>query len=1355
MFNPVSTYRIQFHKGFNFENFKAIIPYLQKLGVTTIYASPIQEAVPGSNHGYDGVNPHKINPEIGTEEQLKEISNILKEKGMNWLQDIVPNHMAYHHNNAWLVDVLEKGKESAYAYFFDIQLDSNLYEGKLMAPFLGTSLDEVISKGELKLEYKENGFVFNYYGNTFPINNSTISKLAEGQSADVVATINSNIELLKQLADSQAYQLCYWQETDSRINYRRFFTVNGLICLNIQDEKVFDEYHKLVKTLLEEGVINGIRVDHIDGLYDPTEYLERLRELTGNDTYIVVEKILEVGERMSSNWPIEGNTGYDYLALVNNLFTNNNSKDLFTEFYQKLIGDDTSIHKQIRDKKAHILYQHMGGELENLYQLFIKSGLVSEKVLKSVDPNNLKNAIAEVLIQCPVYRYYGNSFPLNELESEYIKDIFERIRKNSEGLIPGIELLEQVLLNSSGDDDYNRRALHFYQRLMQLAGPLMAKGVEDTLMYTYNRFIGNNEVGDSPETFGISAEIFHKEMKKRQHHWPLSINATATHDTKRGEDVSARLNVLTDLPEEWIKAVQEWRKLNKALKKDNAPDANDEYFIYQALVGAYPMPGQEEGNFAERFENYLTKALREAKQHSDWAKPNEEYEEAVKKFAIALLAKNRPFWKSFEKFHKKVSDFGIINSLSKTLLKFTCPGVPDVYQGCELWDLSMVDPDNRRPVDYTQRQKFLDGIVDSSEKKVDDILLHLWENRYNAQIKLWLVNKLLYERQCSKELFSEGVYIPLEIKGKYNNHVLAFARRHKQYWYIVAVPLQLAALCKKQKKEINDIDWKDTSIELPEEAPEWWGNLLTQTGGKQKNKIQVKDIFKTLPFALLKLHYPVTARSAGVLMHITSLPSHYGVGDLGKEAIAFADFLSRSRQKYWQLLPLNPTELCTGHSPYSSISSMAGNTLLLCPELLAKDGLLDKKELKDYRLPVEDKTAFSKAERIKNILFDKAYNNFTNGNFETLAKQFKQFCEREALWLDDFALYVSLKQEYKKAWFEWPSEYRLRHEDALKIFASDHEQFINKIKWLQFMFFRQWQQLKNYCNSLDIQLFGDVPFYVGYDSVDVWANPDIFSLDDEGKMTGVAGVPPDYFNSNGQLWGMPVYRWDELKRRHYDWWIQRLRKNLELYDVVRLDHFRAFYDYWDVPAGQQTAINGKWVLGPGSDFFKAIEKEFGKLPFIAEDLGDINEGVNCLRDEFKLPGMKVLQFAFGGDMPGSIYIPHNYTTNYTAYTGTHDNNTTKGWFREDAGKTERKNLERYLGAKPKEATIHMQLMQQAYASVAKTVITPMQDVLGLDESARMNTPASVEKNWLWRMTTHQLTESCERQLREWVKLYNR
>jgi malto-oligosyltrehalose synthase/4-alpha-glucanotransferase len=1409
MHNPVATYRLQFHKAFTFKEFEKILPYLQKLGVSTIYASPIFEATPGSTHGYDGVDPHRINPEIGTEKQLRTISKKLQKEGIQWLQDIVPNHMAYHGNNAWLTDVLEKGQRSAYATFFDIGWNSTVYDGKIMVPFLGAPLEEVIKNGELKLNHSKQGLVLKYYDSTYPLHLRTYATILQGGEANTdrsvksvlgqvnqaleiddkeaynqlssdikdafaslmqeekaarlligaISAINKDTAQLLNICKEQEYRLCHWQETDKKINFRRFFTVNGLICLNIQDKEVFNHYHKYITQLQQEGIFQGLRIDHIDGLYDPSGYLQELRQASGEDTYIVVEKILEPGEEMPSEWPIEGNTGYDFLSLVNNLFTNRKSEKAFTSFYAKLVGDKTNIHEQIRQKKAYILNEHMQGELHNLYQLFSESGLAEEKGKKAPSEANLKAAIGEVLIQCPVYRFYGNQMPLEAVEAHAFQDIIDRCKENKKDLASAFDVLQEALLRKPYDTDeaYNKKALHFYQLLMQFTGPLMAKGVEDTLMYTYNRFAGHNEVGDSPEAFGMSPEEFHQKMKGRQAKWPLSMNGTSTHDTKRGEDVRARLNVLTDLAEEWLETVQEWQQLNKDLKQNGAPDANDEYFIYQTMVGAYAMPQQHEDAYDTRIKEYLSKALREAKLHSNWTTPNSEYEEATASFATRLLDKKRPFWKSFQKFHQKVADWGIVNSLAQVLLKFTTPGVPDVYQGCELWDLSMVDPDNRRPVDYEKRSQWLEEIEQGLENDPEALLKELWQDRYSGRIKLWLTHTLLHERKLQADLFAKGQYIPLQIEGKFKDNVFAFARKMGQSWNIVAVPLHLAALSMDQKKDLQKLDWKDTRIVLPAEAPSSWQNLLSASTGNAEEGILAKDLFQSLPFAILKMQHPVTDRKAGILMHITSLPSPFGVGDLGPEAYNFADFLAGSRQSIWQLLPLNPTEAGNGHSPYSSYSSMAGNPLLISPEELVRDGLLRPEDLKDHIIPSLAKADFKKAEKCKKELFEKAWNNFRK-TAKAMQVEFMAYQEKEAYWLDDFALYVALKEEHKgKAWFDWAEEFKTRKKSALQEFTkrTDIDIVLQKVKWLQFLFSRQWQKLKAYCNNANIQLLGDLPIYVSYDSVDVWANPDIFSVDKAGKLTAVAGVPPDFFSESGQLWGMPVFKWDVLKKQNYSWWVARIRKNMELYDQVRLDHFRAFADYWEVPAGEETAIHGKWKTGPGAEFFNTIQKELGCLPFVAEDLGDIDNPVYQLRDEFMLPGMNVLQFAFGDNMPQSVYIPHNYTPISVAYTGTHDNNTTRGWFRKDASAAERKRLEQYLGTKIQEKEVHKIMGRLAYASVSQTAILPIQDVLGLDETARMNMPGSVENNWLWRLEPGQITPEINALLLEWVKVYHR
>jgi malto-oligosyltrehalose synthase/4-alpha-glucanotransferase len=1344
MHNLISTYRIQFNKEFTFSDFKKVIPYLQQLGVKTLYASPIFEASPGSMHGYDTVNPLRINPEIGTEAELLEISALLKSSGMNWIQDIVPNHMAFHQNNLWLMDVLEKGPESEYADFFDINWAGDKNE-PIMVPFLGADLEQVVANKELQVVKDGEVFKLDYFGTTYPLNSNAQKQL---QSVDLTS-FNEDKEKLLALANSQYYRLCNWQESDRKINYRRFFTVNSLICLNIHHKHVFVAYHKYILSLLIQDIFQGLRVDHIDGLFDPSAYLEMLREVAGEDTFIVVEKILEEGEKMPERWPIQGTTGYEFLAAVNNLLVNQEAEHEFTKYYQQLVNNSEKIQPQIYTKKRAILKDHMAGELNNLVQLFYSLGLEAGAGDSKIDPAILKDSIAELLIRCPVYRYYGNNFPLEETEAKALKSLFKTI--DLPELQPGLQLLQQVWLQApeNGDAEYNDKACLFYKRCMQFSGPLMAKGVEDTLMYTYNRFIGKNEVGDSPDGFGHSAEEFHQLMLDRQELWPMALNGSSTHDTKRGEDARARLQVLTDLHAEWLEQVKGWQAVSQQLRAGNQPDDNDAYFIYQTLIGTHPMPGDKDKTYQERMDAYLEKAFREAKVHTGWSEPDEQYEAAAKLFAANLLDKRNGFLESFEPFHRKVADYGILNSLNQVALKFTCPGIPDVYQGTELWDFSFVDPDNRRPVDYEQRSAWLNAFEEEQS------LAALWEDRYSGRIKLWLEHTLLKERTATN--FIDAQYIPIKVKGHYEKNIFAFARRFESTWIVTIVPLHFAALCEGKQVEVADFDWKNTSVRFPDEAPETWKNLLNGTTGKVQPEVPVYKLFGDFPLAVLKLEQPETNRGAGILMHLTSLPSPFGIGDMGPEAFKFVNAISRSNQKWWQLLPLNPITEGQSYSPYSSISSMAGNTLLISPELLEKDGLLSAGEMQEYVLKSADQVSYPDVEASKAKLFDLAYQKFKANKTHHLIQEYLQFLKAEAAWLDDFVLFTVLKDQNEQApWNTWPDEFRHRDAEALKTFRHSFKEELNKAKWLQFIFFKQWKTLKKYALQHGIRLIGDLPFYVSYDSVDVWANPHLFKLDEEGNKISAAGVPPDYFNAEGQLWGMPIYRWDVMEQDDFAWWKNRLRKNMELFDLLRLDHFRAFSSYWEVPADETTAINGDWIPGPASSFFRAMQDEFGELPFVAEDLGDISDEVYALRDEFNMPGMKVLQFAFGDDMPVSIHIPHQYNTeNCVVYTGTHDNNTTRGWYKNESSKLNRKNMMHYLGTEVDKDNVAFQLTRLAYASTARLAIIPIQDVLGLGKSARMNTPSSTKNNWGWRMKSGAFSRNHEEQLRLLCRIFGR
>ncbi|WP_029034831.1 4-alpha-glucanotransferase [Salinimicrobium terrae] len=494
-------------------------------------------------------------------------------------------------------------------------------------------------------------------------------------------------------------------------------------------------------------------------------------------------------------------------------------------------------------------------------------------------------------------------------------------------------------------------------------------------------------------------------------------------------------------------------------------------------------------------------------------------------------------------------------------------------------------------------------------------------------------------------------------------------------------------------------------------------------------------------------------RSSGILLHITSLPGEFGIGDMGPEAYKFLNFLKRSGQTYWQILPLNPTDGIYQHSPYSSHSAFAGNPLLISPKLLEEEGYID---LKDFPLPSgmsAEKVTFDTVQLYKQQIFDAAFETFKTEKIQE--QDFNEFTETHKDWLENYCLYLALRHKYHKAnWPDWPKELRDREPQALEKAKNELKQQIEREKFVQFLFFSQWSGLMMEAHRQGIHIFGDVPFYVNHDSADCWANPEIFKLDGEKQPTHISGVPPDMFSETGQLWGTPVYDWKELQKQDYHWWIERLRQNLLLFDVVRIDHFRAFAAYWEVEAGEETAINGKWAETPGIDFFKEVQKEFPKMPFIAEDLGVLDQPVYDLLEKFKFPGMKVLQFSFGDTNRENPYIPYNHNFNSIVYTGTHDNNTTKGWFK-DSGTEVKEHLDLYTGEKVTEGNVHIVLGRMALQSVAAVAILPLQDIAGLGGESIMNTPGSTKGNWSWRVTFDEMEKLDANELFRESELYGR
>jgi len=500
----------------------------------------------------------------------------------------------------------------------------------------------------------------------------------------------------------------------------------------------------------------------------------------------------------------------------------------------------------------------------------------------------------------------------------------------------------------------------------------------------------------------------------------------------------------------------------------------------------------------------------------------------------------------------------------------------------------------------------------------------------------------------------------------------------------------------------------------------------------------------------------LATRRAGVLMHITSLPGDYYSGDFGNQAFRFIRFLRDSGHSVWQVLPFTPTSPQTGWSPYSSTSAFAGNILFISPEQLAEINLFATKNLKTIKSRASIKSDFSQALMLRLKLTNRAFKHFSKDQQSEEYLKFKHFCEQEQYWLHDYALFVRLKQHFdNRPWHQWPPKYRDRQPTALKSFSDDHQEDILLEKFRQYLFSDQWAALKNYANQLGIYVIGDIPIYCSYDSADVWAHPQLFKLNKDKTMSVSAGVPPDYFSKTGQLWNMPVYLWENHKKEDFEWWLHRIRKNLQWFDHLRLDHFRGFVSGWEVPAMETNAINGQWVDGPGEDFFNRLIALFPHMPFIVEDLGDVDDKVYKLRDQFNLPGMEVLQFAFGEDMPGSVHIPHNHKSINIVYTGTHDNNTLRGWYNKDIDKPTKKRIRRYVGRKIKNKKCHQLFTRMAWASPSRLAIIPVQDILGEGSRSRINHPSTKQNNWLWRLQSMKKLNSIKNELKKNLETYGR
>ncbi|GET40404.1 malto-oligosyltrehalose synthase [Microseira wollei NIES-4236] len=676
------------------------------------------------------------------------------------------------------------------------------------------------------------------------------------QNPDVKEFIDGNVKFfngepgnpesfnpLDSLLNEQFYRLAFWKVGAEEINYRRFFTVNELISVKIQEIKIFHKAHDLVSQLIEQGKVTGLRIDHIDGLYDPTEYLKRLQDKVG-DAYITVEKILELKEKLPECWPIEGTSGYDFLNYVNGIFCKRESEKELTDLYVKFTGINSSYEEQFIEKKNIIIEKNLAGDVDNLTQILRKIAGQSRRY-SDFTINGLKRALAEVLRVFPVYRTYVNGDGLIEQDRGYIQEAIAHARERIPLLVNELNYIEKLLLLQWEEfltEEQKADRLHFVMRMQQLSGALMAKGIEDTLFYVYNRHLALNEVGGHPGKFGINIEYLPEFNQQQNVAWPHKMNATATHDTKRGEDVRARLQVLSEIPEEWEKQVKTCSEINlpkKSYVRGKAvPVPNDEYFFYQSLLGAYPFDESENESFLGRVKDYILKSLREAKLHKAWLRHDRDYEAGFLAFVEKVLhtSDSNQFMKQFLPFPKWIATYGIYNSLSQTLLKYTSPGVPDTYQGTELWDLSMVDPDNRRPVNYERRIGYLKEIKEKAQIDIHQLLDELLSNKEDGRIKLFLTHKVLPARKENVAVFEQGD---------------ALARSFGDKMAISVAPSFFTTLVKPGELPLGEQVWADTKLLMPLGVESTGRDGITNQTISGGNRVALAQILQHFPVALL------------------------------------------------------------------------------------------------------------------------------------------------------------------------------------------------------------------------------------------------------------------------------------------------------------------------------------------------------------------------------------------------------------------------------------------------------------------------------------------------------------------------
>jgi (1->4)-alpha-D-glucan 1-alpha-D-glucosylmutase len=875
---PRATYRVQLHAGFGFDAAAGQVDYLSRLGVSHLYLSPVLQAAAGSTHGYDVVDHSKVNVELGGGEGYARLSSGLRAKGMGQLLDIVPNHMAVATpQNRWWWDVLENGPSSRYAAYFDVDWDPP--EAKLrntvLLPVLEDQYGRVLEEGLLGVARSGGTFTIRYHDHEWPVAPRSVdtllaaaadragsdelafiadahARLAASTATDVAAIrrrhrhkevlrqmlerlcrdqpeaaaavdaemqhVNSDPDALDSLLERQNYRVAFWKTAAGDLGYRRFFDVNTLVGLRVEVERVFFDTHHLVLGWLEDGTVDGLRIDHPDGLRDPAAYLHRLRSARPG-VWVVVEKILEPGESLPESWPVEGTTGYDFMWRATALFVDPEAETVLTELYAELTGEPTDYAEVLRVRKHRVLRDVLGSDVNRLTALLVE---VCERHRNYRDHtrHELHEVLRELIACFPVYRTYVSpeAEGASAQDEKYVGEAIAAVRAHRpefDGRL--LEFLGSLLLRKVDGEAETELVMRF----QQVTGPAMAKGAEDTAFYNFNRLVSLNEVGGHPGRFGISVEEFHEACQAAQWRWPRAQLATSTHDSKRSEDVRARINVLSEVPQAWARVVRGWFERHRRHWGEEPPDRNLEYLLYQTLVGAWPIE-------PDRVKAYMLKAAREAKSRTSWTATQERYEAALQAFLEAVLG-DAAFRRELESFVGTVREAGRAGSLAQVLLKLTCPGVPDIYQGTELWDLSLVDPDNRRPVDYTLRDRLLRELEGAT---VETVMARADE----GLPKLFLITRALALRNRRPQAFGpHGAYEPLSVEGRAAGYVVAFSRGGDAVTAVPRLTLRVRG------------EWGDTRVSLPEGA---WHNELTGedvAGGSAT----VGRLFARFPVALL------------------------------------------------------------------------------------------------------------------------------------------------------------------------------------------------------------------------------------------------------------------------------------------------------------------------------------------------------------------------------------------------------------------------------------------------------------------------------------------------------------------------